>query len=186
VVTSVIEGMTSIIREYKDKDAQGKTRIYVDVKCSTCGKICKKVKRFLKEHSFCSPKCQYTWMDKRQEVSCATCGKTFKKRQSEIRKAKNGLYFCCRKCKDLAARLDGGIPDIQPDFYGTGVSNYRDIAFRELPKKCNRCGYDEYPEIVQVHHKDGNRDNNNISNLEPLCPNCHAIEHRIKLMRKKG
>ena len=26
----------------------------------------------------------------------------------------------------------------------------------------------------QLHHKDGNRENNILSNLEMLCPNCHT------------
>ena len=28
-----------------------------------------------------------------------------------------------------------------------------------------------------LHHKDRDRHNNDISNLEILCSNCHAIEH---------
>ncbi len=28
---------------------------------------------------------------------------------------------------------------------------------------------------LEVHHKDGNRTNNNENNLQLLCPNCHAL-----------
>lgn len=28
---------------------------------------------------------------------------------------------------------------------------------------------------LQLHHKDGDRTNNEIDNLTYLCPNCHAI-----------
>lgn len=35
------------------------------------------------------------------------------------------------------------------------------------------CGYKEEPRILEVHHKDENRSNNDIHNLCILCPNCH-------------
>lgn len=65
---------------------------------------------------------------------------------------------------------------IQPGHFGTGQASYRDIAFRQYGKKCNRCGYNQI-NILQVHHRDRNRANNNWQNLEVLCPNCHLAEH---------
>ncbi len=48
--------------------------------------------------------------------------------------------------------------------------------------KCRRCGYEEYPEVVQVHHiierKNGGTDE--LTNLEFLCPTCHAVEHHLR------
>lgn len=40
--------------------------------------------------------------------------------------------------------------------------------------KCNRCG--RPPPRWEYHHLDGNRGNNNLSNCEGLCPNCHSVE----------
>lgn len=34
--------------------------------------------------------------------------------------------------------------------------------------------------ILDVHHIDGNRDNNNLANLQVLCPNCHRQQEMIK------
>jgi hypothetical protein len=42
---------------------------------------------------------------------------------------------------------------------------------------CERCGYSEEVGILVIHHKDRNRDNNDLGNLAVLCPNCHALEH---------
>lgn len=42
---------------------------------------------------------------------------------------------------------------------------------------CNKCGLDTWnnlPLKLELHHKDGNHKNNNITNLEFLCPNCHS------------
>lgn len=33
---------------------------------------------------------------------------------------------------------------------------------------------------LEVHHKDGNKENNNIENLQLLCPNCHALTDNYK------
>ncbi len=50
---------------------------------------------------------------------------------------------------------------------------------KERGSLCQRCQYNVY-EILQVHHIDRNRDNNNLNNLELLCPNCHTSEHYMK------
>jgi hypothetical protein len=57
------------------------------------------------------------------------------------------------------------------------ASKYRETALSLKQKKCERCGYDKHPEILEVHHKDRNRSNGNPNNLELLCPNCHTEEH---------
>ena len=43
--------------------------------------------------------------------------------------------------------------------------------------KCECCGLTEWmgkPIVLQLHHIDGNHDNNNLENLQLLCPNCHS------------
>lgn len=48
---------------------------------------------------------------------------------------------------------------------------------RGLIKSCSRCGYNKHPQLLGIHHKDKNRENNNIENLEVLCANCHSEAH---------
>ncbi|MDQ3098297.1 MAG: HNH endonuclease [bacterium] len=43
---------------------------------------------------------------------------------------------------------------------------------------CERCGFKE-TQILVVHHKDRNREHNDLANLELICPNCHAKEHYL-------
>lgn len=44
--------------------------------------------------------------------------------------------------------------------------------------KCEKCQLSEWlflPIPLEVHHKDGNRTNNTLDNLELLCNNCHGL-----------
>lgn len=56
----------------------------------------------------------------------------------------------------------------------------RDKIIREktIEYKCANCGCtgEWFGKTIslQLHHKDGNHNNNELSNLEFLCPNCHA------------
>ncbi len=50
-------------------------------------------------------------------------------------------------------------------------------------KKCCRCGLTEWlgnPIPLELHHKDGNKNNNHLDNLEILCPNCHYFTDTYK------
>ena len=43
--------------------------------------------------------------------------------------------------------------------------------------KCECCGLTKWNGLdipLELHHKDGNRHNHNLENIQLLCPNCHA------------
>ena len=45
--------------------------------------------------------------------------------------------------------------------------------------KCELCGFSEWqgqPIPLELHHVDGNHYNNELDNLQILCPNCHALQ----------
>ena len=49
-------------------------------------------------------------------------------------------------------------------------------------RRCNMCKNTEWldnPISLELHHIDCNHSNNNLSNLEILCPNCHALTHTL-------
>lgn len=46
------------------------------------------------------------------------------------------------------------------------------------PYQCECCKNSEWlghPIPLELHHKDGNRNNNTLENYQLLCPNCHAF-----------
>jgi hypothetical protein len=71
--------------------------------------------------------------------------------------------------------------------YGIGSPNDKVKSGRALKARllqergnvCERCGYERY-EILQIHHKNRDRNDNDLGNLELICPNCHCEEHFIK------
>ena len=152
--------------------------------CKQCQKpfsvLVKEIKRG--NGKFCSIGCRnkfYFTKPKEPNVRCAMCSKSFYIKPYRLKVSKSGLVFCCRKCKDRAQRLIGGLTDIQPSHYGSGNRiKYRVLAFEHYPHKCNCCGYDNNVDILEVHHIDNNHNNNDVSNLEILCPNCHTIIHK--------
>lgn len=55
--------------------------------------------------------------------------------------------------------------------------------------KCERCGLSEWlgGEIpLELHHINGDKDDNELSNLQILCPNCHALTPNYRWRKKNS
>ena len=104
-------------------------------------------------------------------VVCNHCGKNFYRQKS---KHDGRLAFCSRDCKEAEQYVGGkmALPHYIAD------KAYRKKALRFYGHKCNLCDISE-DYLLVVHHKDGNRDNNALDNLEVLCHNHHAFRHRF-------
>lgn len=53
--------------------------------------------------------------------------------------------------------------------------------------KCAKCKIDTWlnePIVLELEHKDGDSSNNELSNLECLCPNCHSQTPTYKAKNK--
>jgi hypothetical protein len=119
--------------------------------------------------AYCSQKCY--GISCRKELPCVVC-------KVPILAHKNART-CSRAC---ANRYRAGIKYKLGHPKKDKVQNQRALKLRlieERGKVCERCGYAKV-EILQVHHKDRNRNNNSLTNLELLCPNCHAEGHYLE------
>lgn len=68
--------------------------------------------------------------------------------------------------------LNGGYSQFQ-----TFKLKKRLIEENILENKCDICGINSWNNIIlklELHHKDGNRFNHKLENLQLLCPNCHS------------
>lgn len=144
----------------------GKTRNLYSHLCLSCAK------QFfapLKANAkYCSRECMGLHRRTRVKVSCFRCFEKFERQLNKVRE----INYCSRKCKEEDQQIGG--PLALPH-YGDGVSEYRNRALRQYGKKCNSCNFDEEERMLDVHHKDSNRANGNIDNLEVLCVWCHAL-----------
>jgi len=71
----------------------------------------------------------------------------------------------------LASKVLGGWRD------KASVPPYREKALKYYGSRCQLCGATFDASTLEVHHKDRNRQNADISNLQVLCPTCHAKVH---------
>lgn len=88
---------------------------------------------------------------------CPVCNKTFVGKK----------FTCSYGCSNTYFRSGKSNPN-------WSNSNYRSLCFLYHEKRCCVCGEDK---IISVHHYDENHDNNEPSNLIPMCPTHHQYMH---------
>lgn len=139
---------------------------------------------------------------------CVVCKKSIYKRPVEVARNK-GRVFCGMSCYGISCRKESPClicgklilasfnkktcSRACANMYRTGIQykinrpkdkvvSERALKMRLLQQRgtvCEKCDYNKY-EILHVHHKDRNRKNNELSNLELICPNCHFEEHYLE------
>jgi predicted nucleic acid-binding Zn ribbon protein len=138
--------------------------------------------------------------------TCLVCSKAIYRRPVEL---KRGRVFCSQFCRGLSDRKESPCVVCQKpimahlnkrtcsracaNIHRTGIrykiGRPRDkvrtqhaLKIRLLAERggdCERCGYNR-TEVLEVHHRDRDREHNDLQNLELICPNCHAEEHYLK------
>jgi hypothetical protein len=87
-----------------------------------------------------------------------------------------------RKSTPDASRLDRVVAEARRA-QADRAKGYRERALKLYPWVCGRCARQfthANLQLLEVHHRDGNHDNNppDGSNWELLCTYCHEAEHR--------
>jgi len=158
----------------------GSRRRAKEAKCGFCESLF--LTRINSSSKFCSRQCSGKSKISRVELKCYECGTLFERTlYSANNSSKHNFHFCSRKCKDAAQSLSGSCLEIRPTHYGNGLGiySYRELAFDNFKHECSKCGYSRFKSVLQVHHKDKNRHNNTLENLEVLCPTCHMETHYL-------
>lgn len=142
-----------------------------NTKCIICTKSIYKRPQQIQQNNgrvFCGQDCYGTSC--RKENPCVVCGKLI---LASLHKKS-----CSRSCANTnraGIRYNGRSPKDK-------VKSQQALKTRLLKDRgtnCERCGYGKF-EILQVHHKNKDRNNNDLSNLELICPNCHYEEHLLE------
>lgn len=142
-----------------------------NTKCVVCSKPVYRRPWQMKQNKgrvFCGQSCYGVAC--RKESPCAVCGRLIL--------ATLNKKTCSRSCANTqraGIKYDGrGSKDKVK-----AQKALKTRLLKEMGTDCERCGYDKF-EILQVHHKDKNRANNDLNNLELICPNCHYEEHFLE------
>lgn len=182
----------------KGKEIMANLKSKAGVSCPVCGK---EITRKGRKH--CSKECarnSFGW--KRglvltaKFVPCPVCGKKFKKIPSShrvtcshecstIKKTKEKKHHKCPVCnkifeegpnkkKKCCSRKCGAVMRFKNHIYK--VKPHHIIPMSDFTK-CEICGYNKIPEILERHHIDRDHNNNVRKNLLVLCPNCHDEIH---------
>ena len=153
-----------------------------NTKCSNCKKKIYKRPDHLKRYSkhFCDNLCHKKYQQKTKgtskTVKCSCCKKKLIRTNAQLRNSKTGLFYCDNACKNKhIAQLRWKDKDNVVCHKNSG----RAKKIIELSNNaCQNCGYDEDKRMLDVHHHDGDHQNNAWGNLRCVCMWCHGLHHR--------
>ena len=105
-------------------------------------------------------------------AACLLCGRHTPHKPPKYR----GLY-CSNACQQGDVFLRLTVPKIEAGSIRNRSTLYCCLVWRD-GNACNGCGITDWrgqPLRFEVDHKDGCAANDEGSNLQLLCPNCHAL-----------
>lgn len=160
------------------------TRKKIEITCAGCGNLAEREVRLVNQNIkhnykiFCSKECSNNYKTTLMTLSCGNCSKETKRTKAEYEKSKSGDVYCSRSCATSMNNKRYKSGENNPN-YESGQGSYRKRAIAHYGAKCEVCDYN-VELVLQVHHLDHNRDNNEVENLIVLCPT-HHVEHHAGL-----
>lgn len=151
-----------------------------EVNCKICKKAFYAKPNWIRKGwgKYCSMKCSQDSQRRGKYFSCEICKRNVWRIPSKVRHSKSGKVFCNKSCQTLWRNKFYSGP-LHPKWLG-GINIYRKVLTKTgKPVICRACGYDN-EKVLLAHHIDKNRKNNNATNLEWLCRNCHYLVHDRK------
>ncbi len=135
------------------------------------------------ENKFCSSSCSAIYNNKHKVKKkygfCLNCNSELKRK---------GQKYCSNKCQGVYTNKKN-FQEIE-----NGNLNYHEETFKrylihKYGAKCMECGWDKINPYtkkvpIQIEHKDGNSENNDLKNLKLLCPNCHSLTSTYGALNK--
>lgn len=113
------------------------------------------------------------------EKYCEFCGEKLERKQYPSKKEDLSAFKRRKFCNNECMRKHFVRKGINNQAYGPAHHSSRKIVYllEDREKKCEICGSTK---SIDVHHKDGNHQNNNSDNLMVVCRSCHMKLHRPK------
>ena len=166
------------------------------LKCEECEKTIEKRECDIKKskNHFCSKSCSAKYNNKnkiQEQVICLNCSKHFNKKRNSKNK------FCCNKCSSEYKKQENIQKWKNGELVGYSGKTYqikqfiRNYLIKKSKCKCSKCGWSKINQKtnkvpLEINHIDGDPQNSKESNLEVLCPNCHALTENFRSLNKNS
>ena len=140
-----------------------------------CSQSCAAIvnnRRFIKRHK-----------QDRGTYKCLSCHKEQPKRSNTMNK------YCNNRCQMDHRRAIRDKRIEQNQHMGTSVGHKRQLInyFKDKKKwNCSQCGITSDQAGMELHHIDGDRSHNRLSNVAVLCRNCHGRTNNYKRTNKRN
>jgi len=176
--------------------------------CVICGKEYEPDKRNYRRQLTCSIKCscRNDTIKERQKVrqarqdvnkNCLVCGQSFLAHYRNVHQ-----IYCSKSCAMLAMHkraVETGSKklyakayyekhkedDLQRSRKNRNIRDFGGNRLKAIERDGHKCALCGYAEKLVVHHKDVNRKNNSLENLQTLCHGCHGRIHNTLLPERK-
>ncbi len=150
--------------------------------CFNCNKpIYKRNSHLIKyKLSFCNRECHNIYIKKQRFiVKCSACNKDVVLTGLRKRNTKSGMHFCNNICKNpFIAKIFGGKRKSKID--SKNHIKRKPRVIEAANGECQKCGYNEDIRMLDIHHNDGDSQNNTWPNFRCVCVWCHQKHHRCK------
>lgn len=174
--------------------------------CAFCGKALSYNERHKK---FCNSSCAASYNNKirkrkyvvkqtiinkkihyvRDYGTCLYCGKPLKRKGKYCNNACMGKYVSETKYQKEIEQWKAGTLVRTYNTIGNVIKSIKKYLLQKYNYRCAKCGWGEINPYtgrlpLEVHHVDGNWQNNTEDNLVILCPNCHSLTPTYKALNK--
>ena len=132
---------------------------------------------------YCSTICYSKAQQTGKIVECYICKSQVYRKASKLIDSASKKYFCSKSCQ--TTWRNGEYLGEKSSNWINGKQTYRNILKRNgISPKCAICSITDI-RILNAHHINCDRNNNDINNLIWLCMNCHYLVHHDKIFALK-
>ncbi len=113
-------------------------------------------------------------------LPCKGCGTVFTPRTARACDCNRACYWKARGCFSVAPKGNWIRKKNRTEFIVVTSPRIQRQNLFLLRNSCEACGWNAYPNVLELHHINHNKRDGRLENLRFLCPTCHEVHHFIE------